>query len=78
VSNGVVDRARWGDGRGIHRCRHDALLRDPLTNKGTALTEAERADLGLDGLVPPAVSTIDQQLARVYENYRRSMTTLTR
>src|SRR4029453_4635196 len=50
--------------------RGEALLRDPLTNKGTAFTEAERADLGLDGLVPPAVSTMDQQLARVYKNYR--------
>ena len=50
--------------------RGEALLRDPLTNKGTAFTEGERADLGLDGLLPPAVSTMDQQLARVYENYR--------
>jgi|KBSMisStandDraft_5_1062788.scaffolds.fasta_scaffold109775_3 hypothetical protein len=35
--------------------RGEALLRDPLTNKGTAFTQAERADLGLDGLVvePP-------------------------
>jgi len=56
--------------------RGDALLHDPLTNKGTAFTEAERADLGLDGLVPPAVSTMDQQLARVYENYRRKPTPL--
>ncbi len=29
--------------------RGEALLRDPLTNKGTAFTEGERADLGLDG-----------------------------
>src|SRR6185436_13728689 len=58
--------------------RGDALLRDPLTNKGTAFTEGERADLGLDGLVPPAVSTMDQQLARVYENYRRKPTPLER
>src|SRR4249920_2571588 len=50
--------------------RGEALLRDPLTNKGTAFSEGERADLGLDGLLPPAVSTMDQQLARVYENYR--------
>jgi hypothetical protein len=39
--------------------RGEALLCDPLTNKGTAFTEGERADLGLDGLVPPAVSTVD-------------------
>jgi malic enzyme len=58
--------------------RGEALLRDPLTNKGTAFTQGERADLGLDGLVPPAVSTMDQQLARVYENYRRKPTPLER
>src|SRR6478609_3876565 len=58
--------------------RGEALLRDPLTNKGTAFTEGERADLGLDGLVPPAVCTMDQQLVRVYENYRRKPTPLER
>ena len=54
------------------------LLRDPFTNKSTAFTAAERAELGLDGLVPPAVSTMDQQLARVYENYRVKQTALER
>ena len=58
--------------------RGESLLRDPFTNKGTAFTAAERADLGLDGLVPPAVSTMDQQLARVYENYRVKQTPLER
>ncbi len=58
--------------------RGEPLLRDPFTNKGTAFTEGERADLGLDGLVPPAVSTMDQQLARVYENYRIKPTPLER
>ena len=38
----------------------------------------ERDALGLDGLVPPAVSTMDQQLARVYENYRAKPTPLER
>jgi malic enzyme len=59
-------------------CRGEPLLRDPFTNKGTAFTSAERAELDLDGLVPPAVSTIDQQLARVYENYRLKQTPLER
>src|SRR6478752_4038746 len=58
--------------------RGEALLRDPLTNKSTAFTESERADLGLDGLLPPVVSTMDQQLARVYENYRIKPTPLER
>ena len=58
--------------------RGEALLRDPFTNKSTAFTAAEREELGLDGLVPPAVSTMDQQLARVYENYRVNQTPLKR
>src|SRR5678809_699743 len=58
--------------------RGEALLRDPLTNKGTAFTDGERADLGLDGLLPPVVSTMGQQLARVYENYRAKATPLER
>ena len=58
--------------------RGEALLRDPVTNKGTAFTAAEREELGLDGLMPAAVSTMDQQLARVYENYRVKQTPLER
>ncbi|MEQ1729290.1 MAG: NAD-dependent malic enzyme, partial [Vicinamibacterales bacterium] len=49
--------------------RGDWLLRDPLTNQGTAFTLDERRALHLDGLVPPVFSTMEQQLARVYENY---------
>jgi malate dehydrogenase (oxaloacetate-decarboxylating) len=58
--------------------RGGPLLRDPFTNKSTAFTAAEREELGLGGLVPPAVSTMDQQLARVYENYRVKQTALER
>ena len=58
--------------------RGEPLLRDPFTNKSTSFTAAEREDLGLEGLVPPAVSTMDQQLARVYENYRVKQTPLER
>jgi malic enzyme len=54
------------------------LLLDPLTNKGTAFSPEERTRLHLDGLLPPAVSTIDQQLARVYENFRAKPTDLER
>jgi len=41
-----------------------ALLHDPHLNKGTAFTEAERHEYGLEGLLPPAVTTIDMQVAR--------------
>src|SRR5271154_2696445 len=40
------------------------LLRDPRFNKGTAFTEAERRELCLEGLLPPAVSTVELQVAR--------------
>jgi malate dehydrogenase (oxaloacetate-decarboxylating)(NADP+) len=43
------------------------LLRDPRFNKGTAFTEAERRELGLEGLLPPVVSTADLQVARRHD-----------
>lgn len=47
------------------------LLDDPLLNKSSAFPEAERRELGLMGLLPLHISTIDEQLARVYENFKR-------
>ncbi len=47
-----------------------ALLLDPHTNKGTAFTDRERDELDLHGLLPPIVSTMNQQLERTYENYQ--------
>jgi malate dehydrogenase (oxaloacetate-decarboxylating)(NADP+) len=52
------------------------VLRDPAINKGTAFTEAERDALGLHGLLPPNVSTLEAQVGRVLENFRRKSTTL--
>jgi len=46
------------------------LLDDPLLDKGSAFPEDERRNLGLLGLLPLHVSTIEEQLARVYENYQ--------
>lgn len=48
-----------------------ALLRDPALNKGTAFTEKEREILGLQGLLPPRVHTMEEQVSRVLENLRR-------
>ena len=55
-----------------------ALLDTPLLNKGSAFTERERRDFGLLGLLPPHVSTPEEQLARAYENYRRKESDLER
>src|ERR1700749_4649873 len=47
------------------------ILEQPTLNKGTAFTEEERSRLGLHGLLPPAVETLNQQVARAYEAYKR-------
>jgi malate dehydrogenase (oxaloacetate-decarboxylating)(NADP+) len=45
-------------------------LHNPIFNKGTAFTEAERDALGLRGLLPPHVQTMDEQVQRVMANFR--------
>ncbi len=52
------------------------LLQDPVLNKGTAFTEAERDAFGIRGLLPPHVCTQEQQVARVLENFRRKTSDL--
>ena len=47
------------------------LLDTPTLNKGTAFTDDERARLGLLGLLPPDVETLEQQARRAYEAYQR-------
>jgi len=47
------------------------LLRHPLLNKGTAFTEEERDALGLRGLLPAHVLSIEEQAARVLTNLRK-------
>src|SRR5438552_14594270 len=48
-----------------------ALLRDPLLNKGTAFSEEERDALGLRGLLPAHLLSIEAQAQRVMANLRR-------
>jgi malate dehydrogenase (oxaloacetate-decarboxylating) len=60
------------------RVTGDALLRFPLTNKGTAFTRAERSELGLDGLLPPRVESLGEQLERAYPAFLREPTPLDR
>jgi malate dehydrogenase (oxaloacetate-decarboxylating) len=54
------------------------LLSDPLLNKGTAFTEAERDQFGLHGLLPPNVMTIEEQVSRRLEALRALPTDLDR
>ena len=47
------------------------LLNQQLLNRGTAFTHEERTKVGLDGLLPPQVETLDEQVVRAYEAYKR-------
>jgi len=49
--------------------RGAAIRDDPILNKGTCFTRAERERLGLLGLLPPAVQTPEEQESRAYDNY---------
>ena len=53
------------------RLRGHGVLAAPLLNRGTAFTPDEREELGLTGLLPDAVSTMEGQLARAYGQYLR-------
>ncbi|UPM53406.1 NAD-dependent malic enzyme [Gottfriedia acidiceleris] len=52
------------------------VLSNPFLNKGTAFTKEEREELGLEGLLPPQVITLDEQVNRVYEQYSMRTTNL--
>src|SRR6188768_2037912 len=58
--------------------RGHELLLDPLTNKGTGFPREEREALGLNGLLPPTISSMAEQLARAYENNRSNPAPLAR
>ena len=54
------------------------ILHDPIRNKGTAFTEADREALGLNGLLPPRVHSPAEQELRVLGNVRDKATDLAR
>ena len=60
---------RWNPGEKAWEttCRGYSVLSDPWLNKGTAFPESERAALGLTGLLPSRVLTLDQQAQRAYK-----------
>jgi len=49
--------------------RGAAVLAIPAINRGTAFTAAQRHELGMTGLLPSGVSTLDGQLRRTYSQY---------
>lgn len=58
-------------GRYDTKKRSMAVLTTPLLNKGTAFTAQEREELGLNGLLPPVISTLEAQVACAYAQYQR-------
>ena len=53
------------------KARGMAVLTTPLLNKGTAFTAEEREALGLTGLLPPVISTLEAQVTCAYAQYQR-------
>jgi len=54
------------------------VLTNPTLNKGTGFTQRERKDLGLIGLLPAGIETIDQQVERVLGHLAQKPTDLER
>ena len=73
-------RKRGADGRERVevRLRGPQLLNHPMYNRSTAFTRDERRELGLEGLLPDVVSTMEQQARRAYGNIVRKTEPLER
>lgn len=54
---------------------HD-ILNNPFKNKGTAFTQEERQELGLVGLLPPYVQTLEEQAAQTYAHMHQKASNL--
>ncbi|WP_446002372.1 malolactic enzyme [Weissella viridescens] len=52
------------------------VLNNPFLNKGTGFTEVEREELGLVGLLPSHVQSIDEQANQAYAQYQTKATNL--
>ena len=64
---------RPASGAGFHetKVRGLALLNSPALNKGMAFTADERSALGLTGLLPPEITSLETQVRRAYLQYER-------
>src|ERR1041384_8250054 len=60
-----------GEGCIETKARGMVVLTTPLLNKGTAFTAEERDALGLTGLLPPVISTLETQVTAAYAQYQR-------
>src|SRR6202049_5372890 len=66
-------RKASSEGAGCYetKARGMAVLTTPLLNKGTAFPTQEREALGLTGLLPLIISTLEAQVTRAYAQYQR-------
>jgi malate dehydrogenase (oxaloacetate-decarboxylating) len=67
----VTKRSRNEEDCDQTKARGLAVLNSPVLNKGTAFTAEEREALGLRGLLPPDISTLEIQVRRAYIQYER-------
>lgn len=45
------------------------IINDPFKNKGTAFSAEERKQLGLEGLLPPYIQSIEEQVKQTYTQF---------
>jgi malate dehydrogenase (oxaloacetate-decarboxylating) len=76
----VTAKTRWiaADGAWETTLRGRLVLRDSRLNRGTAFTEEERRSLGLTGMLPPHVLTLEEQAQRAYAQFLAQATDLGR
>jgi len=67
----VTEHRQNADGFYETKVRGLGVLNSPRLNKGTAFTVEERKALGLTGLLPPDISTLEEQAKRAYIQYER-------